>query len=120
MAYPEHAKQKCPLCDTDNLEQSLPEHVMRNHINSDGTWDTLLDSLISMDPSFYSHILCFLNIFLNHPHVSLQRHYLLYFYVCTYQAIYVVYAHAGAQDKNFDFDLPLFSGTNFSEFTCFR
>ena len=56
MAYPDHAKQKCPLCDTDNLEQSLPEHVTRNHINSDGTWDTVLDSLINMDPSFYSHI----------------------------------------------------------------
>ena len=63
MAHPDHAKQKCPLCDLDELDQNLPEHFMRNHTNSDGTWDTLFDSLITMDPSFYSHILCFLNVF---------------------------------------------------------
>ena len=59
----EVARQKCPLCDTDELDQNLPEHFMKSHTNSDGTWDTLFDSLITMDPSFYSHILCFLNVF---------------------------------------------------------
>ena len=63
LAHPDHAKKMCPLCDTEEPDQSLPEHFITSHTNSDGTWDTLFNSLIDMDPSFYSHILCFLNVF---------------------------------------------------------
>ena len=82
LANPGHAKMMCSLCDTDEPDQSLPEHFTTSHTNSDGTSETLFNSLITMDPSFYSHIL---NVF----HIITTYYYVTY--VCT---LYVVYAHA--------------------------
>ena len=61
IAYPDHATKKCPLCDTTELNpQCLPQHFISEHTNSEGNWETLLNSLVTMDPSFYCHVLCFL------------------------------------------------------------
>ena len=64
IAYPDHAAKKCPLCDTKELDsQCLPDHFVTEHTKSEGSWNILLNSLITMDSSFYSHALCFLNVF---------------------------------------------------------
>ena len=64
IAYPDHAAKKCPLCDTKELDpQCLPDHFVTEHMKSEGSWNILLNSLITMNSSFYSHALCFLNVF---------------------------------------------------------
>ena len=64
ITYPDHAMSKCPLCDTPKLDQAtLAEHFIDEHTKSDTPWNTLFDSLTTMDPSFYNHVLCFLNTF---------------------------------------------------------
>ena len=63
LAYPDHAKMKCPLCNTDEPNLRLLERFITEHTKNKGTLNTLLDSLITMDPSFFSHILCFLKAF---------------------------------------------------------
>ena len=79
IAYSDHATKKCPLCDTTELNlQCLPEHFISEHTNSEGNWETQLNSLVTMDPSFYCHVLCFLFI----PHY------------CTF-CVHLVYAQAG-------------------------
>ena len=67
MTYPDHATSMCPLCDITKLDQALPEHVISKHTKSEKSWKNLINSLVTMDPSFYSHVLCFLNTF-NHSH----------------------------------------------------
>ena len=60
ITYPDYATFKCPLCDIPDLDQvPLAEHLIINHTKSDNSWSTLFDSLITMDPSFFNHILCF-------------------------------------------------------------
>ena len=44
LAYPEYAKTKCPLCNTDELNQHLLEHLTE-HTKTKGTLNTLLDSI---------------------------------------------------------------------------
>ena len=64
ITYPDHATSKCPLCDMSELDQiTLAEHFTNEHTKSDSPWTTLIDSLTTMDPSCYSHVLCFLNTF---------------------------------------------------------
>ena len=55
--YPDYAEHICPLCHVQELDLSLPEHVLSCHTNSKGTWDDLMGTLLTMDPSFFSHIL---------------------------------------------------------------
>ena len=51
---------KCPLCDTAHLDKpTLAEHVITNHTQSVNSWCTVLDSFTTMDPTFFSHVLCF-------------------------------------------------------------
>ena len=56
ITYPDYAGNKCPLCE-------VPEHVLSQHTNSTGTWEDLMNSLTTIDSSFYSHILCLANVF---------------------------------------------------------
>ena len=64
ISYPDHATSKCPKCDVAVLDlPSLPEHIIDGHTNSDSSWDTLINSLVRMDPSFFSHVLCLINVF---------------------------------------------------------
>ena len=37
LAYPGHAKTKCPLCNTDEPNQRLLEHFISKHMKSKGT-----------------------------------------------------------------------------------
>ena len=59
MSHPLYASHPCPLCEITELKESLPVHVINEHINSNESWDTLFSSLLNLDPSIYSHILCF-------------------------------------------------------------
>ena len=60
ITYPDHPPKKCPLCDTADLDKpTLAEHVITNHTKSDNSWSSLLAALNSMDPTFFSHVLCF-------------------------------------------------------------
>ena len=60
ITYPDHSPSKCPLCDRADLDKPTPaEHVITNHTKSDNSWCTLLDSLTTMDPTLFSHVLCF-------------------------------------------------------------
>ena len=54
IAYPGHVvNKKCPVCDISELDQAtLAEHFITQHTKSDGSWKTLIDSLIGMDPFF--------------------------------------------------------------------
>ena len=63
--YPDYAARKCQLCDISKLDQiTLVEHFTDEHTKSDSPWTTLIGSLTTiMDPSCYSHVLCFLNTF---------------------------------------------------------
>ena len=64
ITYPDHSPKKCPLCDTADLDKpTLAKHVITNHTKSDNSWSSLLAALNSMDPTFFSHVLCFLHIF---------------------------------------------------------
>ena len=64
ITYPDHSPSKCPLCDRADLDKpTLAEHVITNHTKSDNSWCTLLDSLTTMDPTLFSHVLCFLHVF---------------------------------------------------------
>ena len=61
--YPHYASHKFPLCEVLELESPLPAHILNNHVKSRGTWDELMDSLLNLDPSFFSHVLVFLHVF---------------------------------------------------------
>ena len=64
ISYLNHASTKCPKCDIAELDPlSLPAHIIGEHTNSESSWGTLLNSLVSMDPTFFSHVLCLLNVF---------------------------------------------------------
>ena len=64
ITYPEHSSRKCPLCDTENLEEpTLVEHVITYHTKSDTPWSSLLETLCAMDHHCFSHVLCLLHIF---------------------------------------------------------
>ena len=64
ITYPDHSPSKCPLCDRADLDKpTLAEHVITNHTKSDNSWCTLLDSLTTMDPTLFGHVLCFLHVF---------------------------------------------------------
>ena len=53
ITYPDHATNKCPLCDIPELSQAtLAEHFIIEPTKSDSSWNTLIDSLTTMDPSF--------------------------------------------------------------------
>ena len=58
--HPKHAPSPCPICDT---RVSLPQHVMEKHTYSTESWDTLLNSLLELDPSLYGTLLCFMKLF---------------------------------------------------------
>ena len=58
ITYPDLTTKKCPLCDTKEHEcHCLPKPFVTQHTKSEGTWNTLLNSLITMDPCFNSHVL---------------------------------------------------------------
>ena len=63
ITYPDYARNKCPLCEVAELNISLPEHVLSQHTNSTGTWEDLMNSVTTIDSSFYSHILCLASVF---------------------------------------------------------
>ena len=61
ISYPNHATNKCPKCEIAELDPlSLPAHIIDEHTNSESSWDALLNSLVSMDPTFFTHVLCLL------------------------------------------------------------
>ena len=61
--YQDNSPGKCPLCDTTDLDKpTLAEHVITNHTKSDNSWSTVLDSLTTVDPTFFSHVICFLHV----------------------------------------------------------
>ena len=58
ITYPEHSSRKCPLCDTENLEEpTLVEHVITYHTKSDTPWSSLLETLCAMDHHCFSYVL---------------------------------------------------------------
>ena len=61
--HPSYACSPCPLCNVTELNESLPTHVINEHTNSNESWDTLFNSILNLNSSLYSHILCFYNIF---------------------------------------------------------
>ena len=63
MCHPLHASHPCPLCEITELKEILPVHVINEHTNSNESWDTLFNSLFNLDLSFYTHIICFYNLF---------------------------------------------------------
>ena len=64
ITYPDHATRTCPLCELTGLDRAyLAEHFTSHHTRSERPWNSLMDSLTNMDPSLFSHILCFLNVF---------------------------------------------------------
>ena len=64
ITYPDYSQNKCPLCDIPDLGHvTLAEHLTIEHTRSDSSWNTLFDSLTTMDTAFSNHILCFVNIF---------------------------------------------------------
>lgn len=64
ISYPNHATSKCPKCDIAELDPpSLPAHIIDKHTNSESSWDTLINSLVVMDPIFFTHVLCLLHVF---------------------------------------------------------
>ena len=64
MSYRNHATNKCPKCEIAELDSlSLPAHIIDEHTNSESSWNALLNSLVSMDPTFFTHVLCLLNVF---------------------------------------------------------
>ena len=64
ISYPDYATSGCPRCEITELDPpSLPAHIMVKHTNSDSSWDSLINSLVDMDPTFFSHVLCLLNMF---------------------------------------------------------
>ena len=69
-----------------NFGLSLPEHFITEHTKSKGTWNTLLNSLITMDSSFYSHVLCFL---------THSAHIILLYMFCFSLCVCLVYAQVG-------------------------
>ena len=64
VSHPSYACSPCPLCNVTGLNESLPTHVINEHTNSNESWDTLFNSILNLNSSLYSHILCFYNIFL--------------------------------------------------------
>ena len=64
ITYPTYSLTKCTLCDIQNLAQlTLTYHIIVSHSNSEKSWYSLLDSLCSMDPNCFNHVLCLLHIF---------------------------------------------------------
>ena len=47
----------CPLCNVNELNESLPTHVISERTNSNESWDTLFNSILNLNSSLYSHIL---------------------------------------------------------------
>ena len=75
VSYPSYACSPFPLCNVTELNKSLSTHVINEHTNSNESWDTLFNSILNLNSSLYSHILCFTIIF-NHytqfyPHVCI-------------------------------------------------
>lgn len=61
ITYANQATSKCPLCESDATEHelgqaSLAEHFIPEHTKSKSSWNTPMDSLTTMDPTFYNHI----------------------------------------------------------------
>ena len=70
ITYPEPSSRKCPLCDTENLEEpTLVEHVITYHTKSDTPWSSLLETLCAMDHHCFSHVLCLLHTHCMEKHV---------------------------------------------------
>ena len=59
----DHARTKCSLYNTEEPDLCLLEDFITKHTKNKGTVNTLLESLITMDPSFFSHVLCLSNAF---------------------------------------------------------
>ena len=65
VSYPKHAISSCPLCEASELDVPLPGHIIEKHTNSTESWDTLFNSLLNLNSSCFSHLLCSL-IFFNY------------------------------------------------------
>ena len=63
ISYPNHASTTCESAIAELDPLSLPAHIVDEHTNSESSWGTLLNSLFSMDLTFFSHVLCLLNVF---------------------------------------------------------
>ena len=57
ITYPDHAESKFPLCEATNLNSSLSEHILSQHIYSRSTWDDLMNLLVTTEPLFFLWIL---------------------------------------------------------------
>ena len=65
VTHPSYACSPCPLCNVTELNESLPTHVINEHTNSNESWDTLFNSILNLNSSLYSHILCFYNHYIS-------------------------------------------------------
>ena len=63
VSYPKHAISSCPLCEVSELDVPLPGHIIEKHTNSTESWDTLFNSLLNLNSSCFSHLLCLFNLF---------------------------------------------------------
>ena len=63
ITFPDHSPSKCRLCDTADLESLFCRTCHHQPHQGDNSCSTLLDSLTTMDPTFFSHVLCFLRVF---------------------------------------------------------
>ena len=63
VSYPKHAISPCPLCEATELDVPLPAHIVGKHKNSFESWDTLFNSLLNLNSSCFSHLLCLFNLF---------------------------------------------------------
>ena len=63
VTYPKYASNICPLCEVAELNESLPDHIIGQHTISNEPWHTLFNSLLNLDPSLYSLIICLRNLF---------------------------------------------------------
>ena len=99
ITYPDYSQNKCPLCDIPDLGHvTLAEHLTIEHTRSDSSWNTLFDSLTTMDTAFSNHVLCFVNVLLciAFNYLSLNLYSALHS-VCT-----CVSCQVGLSDMNFE------------------
>ena len=60
---PDHTRSRCLLFEVTNLDVPLPEHILNQPMSSRGTWENFTDSLLTLDHSFFTHVICFSNVF---------------------------------------------------------
>ena len=96
LTHPDHAKTKRPLCNTEESDLCLLEHFRTEHTKSKGTANTLLDSLITMDPSFFQSCSMLFKCFFTHSAHLLINHpiSICLIFTCTC-SLFLLYVYLG-------------------------